>query len=66
MENKSSVNFHGFGYRAMQGVRLIVESMTFATPLVSIAAQTSWRHFEEKNLLDSRLREGAEHTLSKI
>jgi hypothetical protein len=32
---KRSVNFHGFGYRAMQGVRLIEESMAFATIFVS-------------------------------
>jgi hypothetical protein len=35
MEIRRSVNFRGFGYRAMQGIRLIEQSMAFATTFVS-------------------------------
>jgi hypothetical protein len=45
---------------AMQGFRLPVESMNFATTLVSLnvaAPRGCWRHLEENNSLDSRLYE---------
>jgi hypothetical protein len=38
--------------RAVEGFRLIVESVTFATTLVSLIAvpRGCWRHFEEEKL----------------
>jgi hypothetical protein len=72
MENKSSVKIHGFGSGDAGGlIDCRVDDLCNHVGFTDVAAQTScWRHFEEKNSLDSRLREGKARinrpTLSKI
>jgi hypothetical protein len=64
MENKSSVDFHGFSSGDAGGPidcrgDDICNHVGFTDVTVP---RGSWRHFKEKNSLDSRLRKGTERT----
>jgi hypothetical protein len=56
MENKSSVNFHGFGLGDAGGpIESSVDDLCNRVGFIDVAAQRfCWRHFEEKNSLDSQ------------
>jgi hypothetical protein len=65
MENKSYVNFHGFGSGDAGGpIDCSVGYLCNHVGFTDVAAQTScWRLLEEKHSLDSRLREGTERSV---
>jgi hypothetical protein len=56
MENKSSVNFHGFG-SGDAGILIDSRVDDLYNHVGVTAPRGCWRHFGERNSLDSRLRE---------
>jgi hypothetical protein len=66
VENKRSVNFHRFGLGDAGGaIDSRVGDLCNHVGFTDVAApRGSWQLFEQKKSLDSRLREGVEHSVA--